>query len=177
MKDWRIATGLLVAVVGLTALAGCGSSDGGSGTGEPVFGTGTTETVAPSAPETVTAEPGQEVTKGPWTVVLSNVNKGTSFGKHVADEGTLILVEVDITNTTPNQYAVEPRDFSLTDGESYTGALEGDDTYTPKALIAGGATERLSAVFFVPPFVDQSRLTFVFQNLAVENVRIEFPLP
>jgi len=164
-----IAAALIAAVV----LTGCGkASDDGGGKGTA----GTAAIPAPAKVETVTAEPGKATTAGPWTVVVKDVQRGSKFGRHTADEGGLIMVEVELTNNTANPVPVEAKDFAVTDGESYTIAVEGDNGFLPSGIVEPGATLTLKTVYFVPPFIESNDLSFAFQNAAVEMMRIEVPL-
>lgn len=176
MKLGRIAVVMLVISMVALVLVGCGGDDegdNGNGSGEA-----TSTAPAPSSVETMTAEAGAPADLGPWTVTVTNVQRGKTFGKHVADDGELVLVEVSLANNTQNPLMTLPQDYSLTDGESYTSALGGDEDYPLSIGVQPGETGMARAVFFVPDHIAGRPLTFVFQNAASgENVRVEVPLP
>lgn len=176
MKLGRIAAGVLVISMVALVLVGCGGGDeGGNGNGS---GEATPTVPVPSAPETMTAEPGAPADLGPWTLTVTNVRRAGTFGKHVADDGELVLVEVSLANNSENPLMTLPQDYSLTDGESYTSALEGDDDYPLSVGVQPGETGQARAVFFVPDYIASRPLTFAFQNAASgETVRLEVPLP
>jgi len=177
LKLVRIAAGVIAVALLAAALTGCGllsekEADGNGGSG------GTKKpTPAASQVETMTAGIGEAVTSGPWTVNVTKIERGRQYGLHIADEGTMLLVEVSLTNNEISDVLVEPRDFSLTDGENYTAALDGDPDYTPQATVEPGASATLKAVFYVPPYVEGKPLTFVFQNAARQMVRVEVRVP
>lgn len=174
MKFARIVAAAAAVALALVALTGCGGdSKGGSGSGSEA----TSTPPAISGATTTTAEPGKKVDTGPWTVVVKDVERGTKFGQHVADEGTLVFVTTKLTNNTDKLLPVIEKDFSLSNGENYTGPLDGDKNYTAKGMVAAGESGEFKAVFYVPPYIDDTKLMFVFQNAASgENVRIEAPL-
>jgi hypothetical protein len=178
----RSVTALLVLSVLLlsAALTGCALP----GADEPVVtdpadpsaqpSEATTPAVPPeSETEVVSIVLGEEAMAGPWTLFVEEAEFGDSFGDLSAQPGgTLLKVEVELSNSSASGLMVTPSDFMLSDGNAYTLPLETGPALTPERLVPAGGTEILTAVFSIPQERIDAPLGLIFQPAEGEPVSI-----
>lgn len=136
------------------------------------------ESATPAVPsevetEVVSIELGEEGTAGPWTLFIT----GAEFGDSVSDlsaqpDGTLLKVEMELSNSSAADLMVTPSDFMLSDGTAYTLPLDTGPELTPERLIPSGKTEDLSAVFSIPAERVDAALGLIFQPAEGDPVSI-----
>lgn len=182
MKYRRLLYLVMAAILTLGLLAGCGGSDEDGGSSGGVLSGGadaesSEDASAADVPNDADTIVGTPVAAGPCELLVSRVERADKVGKFTAEDGILIAVYVQLTNISETGLNVIPTDFQLTDGESYTTALEDDPDLNPSGIIAPGETKAITAAFHVPGDIGERPLTFVYQSIVSgEAVHIEVPL-
>lgn len=175
---------LLLSVLLLsTVLAGCAlpRGDEPAATVPADSATPPSEVVTPAVPpptesEVVSIELGEAGTAGPWTLVVREAEYARSFGDLAVESGTLLKLEIDLTNSSRSDLMVTPSDFMVSDGTAYTLPLMTGPELTPERLIPAGETEDLKAVFSIPEERAESPLGLIFQPAEGDPVSIAVTL-
>ena len=128
----------------------------------------------PSDPEAVfaSAELGEPAAAGIWTLTVLEAEYDSVFGDLSAERGELLMLDIDIANSSAADLMVSPSDFTVFDGTASVLPLRGDPGLTPERLVPAGATVGVSAVFEIPEEPAESSLELLFQPAEGDPVTI-----
>lgn len=167
-----IASIILIAAVVMTGCSKPGPLPAAEPTTTPDAATG--EPIEPALAE---VERGQTATAGAWSLSVADVQVGDAFGAYTGDGGgQLMKLTIALVNTTNEQLGIVASDFTVTDGESYSAAMEGDPDLTPKGTIEPGEIQSVEAVFYIPNHLEPTDLEFVFQHIGAGMTKIKSTL-